>query len=152
MSKLTALLLLCLGCFTAGAQSISDKYDKALADSLGANDYGMKMYLLVILKTGPNKTTDKKLTDSLFRGHMQNIGQLVKDNKLVVAGPFGKNDNGYRGIFVLNAETKDEGKALLQKDPAIHAGLFDVEIYEWYGSAALPKYLPYHDKVTKYAR
>lgn len=151
MSKLISLLLLCLGCFTAGAQTPSPKYDKAMADSLGANDYGMKQYLLVILKSGPNQTTDKKLQDSLFRGHMANITAMVKANKLVIAGPFKKNDKEYRGIFILNAATREEGAAMLQKDPAISYGLFDTEIYEWYGSAALSKYLPYHDKVAKYS-
>ena len=30
------------------------KYDKILADKLGGDDYGMKSYFLVILKTGSN--------------------------------------------------------------------------------------------------
>jgi len=50
------------------AQTDNPKYDKALADSLGGDDYGMKMYVLVILKTGPNKIENKMKVDSLFRG------------------------------------------------------------------------------------
>ncbi|RPE05757.1 hypothetical protein EGT74_25680 [Chitinophaga lutea] len=147
MSKLYALVILSLISFTAAAQKPA--YDKALADSLGADDYGMKMYVLVILKSGSNTTTDKKVTDSLFRGHMNNIGRLAAEGKLVVAGPMKKNDKSYRGIFILNAKTVEEGRALLETDPAVQAKIFDTEIYEWYGSAALPTYLPNHDRVSK---
>jgi uncharacterized protein len=143
---LTALLLCCS--VQAEAQKANPKYDKALADSLGADDYGMKMYVLVMLKTGP-VTLDKKQTDSLFAGHMSNMGVLVEKGKLVVAGPLKKNEQNYRGIFILNVPTIEEAKALLQTDPAVKAGLLDADLYNWYGSAALKMYLPYSDKVGK---
>ena len=34
------------------AQTSNQKYNKQLADSLDADEYGMKMYVLVILKSG----------------------------------------------------------------------------------------------------
>lgn len=124
-------------------------YDEALAKKLGADDYGMKMYILVILKSGTNTTETKAKTDSLFAGHMANMGKMVELNKLVVAGPMGKNDKNYRGIFVLNTKSMDEAKQLLENDPAIKAKLLEPELYNWYGSAALSEYLPFHDKVQK---
>ena len=36
-------------------------YDKKLADSLGADEYGMKKYVLAILKTGSFKLLNKKI-------------------------------------------------------------------------------------------
>ncbi|MXV50726.1 hypothetical protein GS399_07045 [Pedobacter sp. HMF7647] len=145
------LIILCLVTFglTSLAQSTNLKYDKALADSLGADEYGMKMYTLVILKTGPAEISKKEIVDSLFRGHMANIGRLVANGKMIVAGPLGKNDKNYRGIFILNSETTEEAKALLSTDPAVKAKLLEAEIFPWYGSAALPLYLPFHDKVSK---
>ena len=125
-------------------------YDKVLAEKLGGDDYGMKSYFFVILKTGANKTEDKKIISESFRGHMDNINRLVKENKLIVAGPFGKNDKNYRGLFILNnIKTKEEAKDLLQTDPAIKCGLLDFEIFTWYGSAALPEYLPFSEKIWK---
>lgn len=125
-------------------------YDAALATRLGADDYGMKSYILVILKTGPNKTTDKAFISSSFRGHLDNINSLVKAQKLIIAGPMGKNDNNYRGIFILhNVSTLEEADALLKTDPAIAAELLEAELYKWYGSAALPEYLPFSDKIWK---
>lgn len=135
--------------FHTNAQTSTSTYDKALADSLGADEYGMKMYVLVMLKTGSNQTADKATTDSLFNGHMQNIGRLVSMKKLVVAGPLQKNEKNYRGIFILNAKTLEEAKSLIDTDPAIKAKLLDADMFMWYGSAALPLYLPYHEKVQK---
>ncbi|MDY0083598.1 MAG: DUF6265 family protein [Ignavibacteriaceae bacterium] len=125
-------------------------YDKSLADKLGSDDYGMKSYFLVILKTGTNEITDKGIISESFRGHLNNINRLVEDGKMIVAGPFGKNKNDYRGIFILtNINTVDEAKELLQTDLAIKNGLLDFDIYNWYGSAALSEYLPFSDKVWK---
>lgn len=139
-------LLICCSAFVSRAQK---DYNKALADSLGADPYGMKMYTLVILKTGTADIKEKAVVDSLFGGHMKNIQRLSSEGKLVVAGPLGKNDKTYRGIFILNVKTEAEAKALLETDPAIKAHVLDAEIIPWYGSAALPMYLPYHDKVQK---
>jgi uncharacterized protein YciI len=131
------------------AQNTRPKYDKQLADSLGGDDYGMKQYVLVILKTGTARITDELVIDSLFRGHMQNISRLVGAGKLIVAGPLQKNDKTYRGIFILNVATIEDAKVLLESDPAVKANLLDSELYGWYGSAALPMYLKFHDKVEK---
>jgi uncharacterized protein len=149
MKRSTLMIFLVLLCHTAFSQVKNPEYDKALADSLGGDDYGMKSYVLVILKTGPAKFDRKETQDSLFKGHINNIIRLVAVKKLIVSGPLGKNDKSYRGIFILNVKTIDDAKALLATDPAITAGLLDVELYKWYGSAALPEYLPYHEKIEK---
>lgn len=125
------------------------KYDKALADSLGGDDYGMKMYILVILKTGPNTDLKKEIQDSLFKGHIANIIRLVSSGKMIVSGPIKKNDRSYRGIFILNVKTIEDATALLDTDPALKEKLLDAELYQWYGSAALPVYLKTHDKIQK---
>jgi uncharacterized protein YciI len=148
--KIAVILLVLLTNFlTLHAQSDNSKYNKHLADSLGADEYGMKMYVLVLLKSGENKTTNQITIDSLFSGHMQNINRLVKIGKLIVAGPLQKNEKDYRGIFILDVKTIKEAKSLLETDPAIHAKLLATELYNWYGSAALPMYLPASEKVTE---
>ncbi|WP_299819157.1 YciI family protein [uncultured Pontibacter sp.] len=149
MKYILALAILCCFSFTANAQVQNPTYNKPLADSLGADDYGMKQYVLAILKTGSNTTTDKEKLNAYFRGHMENIGRLAKEGKLVVAGPLGKNDKAYRGIFILDVQTVEEARKLVETDPAVKAKIFEVELYPWYGSAALPMYLPAHSKIEK---
>ena len=134
---------------SATCQTENQNYDKLLADSLGGDDYGMKSYILVILKTGSNKIEDKKVLDSLFKGHMDNISVLASNGKLIVAGPLGKNDKTYRGIFILNVKTIEEAQILLESDPTIKEKVLEAEIFKWYGSAALPTYLLNHKKIEK---
>jgi uncharacterized protein YciI len=144
-------LVLLAALLLSGKQALSQNpnYNDSLAKALGADDYGMKKYILVILKTGGNTSTDKAYIDSCFKGHMANMEVMVKVGQLVLAGPMGKNDKTYRGIFILNLNSLEEASVLLQNDPAIKAKLLEPELYNWYGSAALPLYLDASDKVWK---
>lgn len=125
------------------------RYDKALAEKLGGDAFGMKSYVFVILKTGPNNHTDKEFIELCFKDHMNNIKQLVAEKKLIVAGPMQKNDSGYRGIFILNTTDFEEAKAMMASDSAIQEGLLEAVFFKWYGSAALPEYLDASDKIWK---
>lgn len=133
----------------SSAKDTNTQYDSILAKSLGADDYGMKMYVLVILKTGENKSTDKSLIQASFRGHMNNISAMEKDGKLVLAGPIQKNPQSYRGIFILNVPSFEEAEKLLAKDGAIKEGFLTYELLNYYGSAALPEYLKTANKIWK---
>lgn len=124
-------------------------YDAALAEKLGADAYGMKSYVLVMLKTGPVVSTDDAFIARCFRGHLDNINRLEKEGKLVVAGPLAKNDQQYRGIFILDVPTTEEAAALLETDPAVKEGLLAADLYSWYGSAALPLYLEEANRIWK---
>lgn len=147
--KKILLILMLVYFFQANAQTENPNYDSKLAESLGGDEYGMKMYVLAILKTGSNNTAGKEKLNELFRGHMDNITRLAKEGKLIVAGPLSKNDKNYRGIFILNVKTIEEANQLLNTDPAIKEKVFDVETFQWYGSAALPEYLKIHEKIEK---
>ncbi|UJF30529.1 YciI family protein [Kaistella sp. 97-N-M2] len=134
------------------AESPHKKYNRQLADSLGADERGMKNYMLVILKTGPKDSviTDKKEREELFKGHFSNMTAMEKAGKLKLAGPFAtKNNLGYRGIFLLDVATEAEARSLLQNDPTVKAGIFSVEILPFYGSAAIPMHLKYHHQISQ---
>jgi uncharacterized protein len=124
-------------------------YDAALAQRLGADERGMKLYMMVILTTGPKTDLSDAERNELFAGHMANIGRLADAGKLVVAGPMSKNERGYRGIFVLNVDTEEAAKELLQSDPAVAAGVFAFEAYGWYATAALQETLAIHRRIEK---
>lgn len=128
---------------------MDSKYDAALAKRLGADERGMRMYVLALLKTGPKQFPPGKERDELFSGHMANIGRLAKEGKLSVAGPFDKNDKNWRGLFILNVKTIEEAKRLVETDPTIKAGIFVVDLVPWYGSAALMAVNETHTKIDK---
>lgn len=148
---LITALIICLTAFyeRANAQETNKNYDEKLAKELNADEYGMKTYVLAILKTGTEKSLSKAKQDSVFKGHMVNIGKLVTDGKLIVAGPLGKNDKSYRGIFILDVPTIEEARKLVDTDPAIQSKLLDADLIIWYGSAALKETLKIHSKIEK---
>ena len=144
----SALLLILFLCGLASADGPA--YDAELAKELGGDEHGMKQYVLVILKTGPNDASIKgKEREDMFAGHMANIGRLADEKKLAVAGPFGKNDKTYRGLFILNVTTVEEAQRLAETDPAVKAGVFVVDLIPWYGSASLMATAEIHKKITK---
>lgn len=95
---------------------------------------GIEKYWLVILKTGPKDSLikDTAIRNSIFSGHMSNMGRLHHEGVLKAAGPFGKNDFTWRGLFILDCKTKEEAEKYLTTDPAIAAGIFITDIVPWY--------------------
>lgn len=136
--------------FALSLNAISQKsnYDSTYAKKLKADDYGMKAYVFVILKTGSNTSTDKVAKDKAFEGHMKNIMRMADNGKLAVAGPFDNGGNN-RGIFILNVSTFEEAKALLEEDTAVKEKYLEPEMIMWYGSAALQEVPEMHKKIQK---
>jgi len=89
-------------------------------------------FWFVMIKTGPKQDFDSAAKAKLFEGHMANINRLYYEGILKVAGPFGKNDFTWRGIFVFDCKTREEAEAIAASDPAVAAGLFAVDIVPWY--------------------
>ena len=126
------------------------KFDAELAKKVGADQHGMRPYVLAILKTGPN---DAKVTGDarkkIFEGHFANMNRLAAEGKLAVAGPFNDPAKKYRGLFILAVSTVEEAKALAETDPTVKSGVLIVEYVPWYGSAALMLNNEFHEKVAK---
>ena len=145
------LLVLAFVCIRPAVASADEKaFDPELAKRLGADERGMKMYVLCILKTGPKDAEVKgDARKEIFAGHFANIGRLANEGKLVVAGPFEKNDKSYRGLYIFNVATIEEAEKLVQLDPAVKAGVFVPDLTLWYGSAAMMVVSETHKKLEK---
>jgi uncharacterized protein YciI len=123
-------------------------FDAALAEKLGADEYGMSVYVMAFLKEGPNKTLSAEESSELQSAHMANIGRLADEGKLMLAGPF--LDKGpLRGIYIFDVESIEEAKALTNSDPAIQAGILEMELHPWYGSAAIKEINELHNRIQK---
>ena len=146
MKKLCLLLALAL----SAAAADKPAYDAELAKKLGADERGMKMYVLCILKSGPKDAEIKgDQRKEIFAGHFANIGRLADEGKLAVAGPFGKNDRSWRGLYIFNVATVEEAEKLVTLDPAVKAGVFVYELTPWYGTAAMMVINETHKKLEK---
>ncbi len=134
---------------TMGMEFLSNRtYDSSLASKCGADQYGMKKYVMAFLKKGPNRDLDSTKSAELQNAHMANIGKMAEAGKLVVAGPFfGKGE--LRGIYIFNVSSIEEAESLTNSDPAIQAGSLEMELVEWYGSAALMTINDLHYKMSE---
>jgi uncharacterized protein len=147
---LLALCAMVAACATSNAQMPTHStYDPAFAARVNADERGMRNYVLVILKTGPATNLSEAERAKLFEGHFANIDRLSKQGVLLTAGPLGQNDKTYRGIFIFAVETVEEAKTLVDTDPSVAGGIFDYEMYPWYGSAALMDLPAQHARVQK---
>jgi len=61
---------------------------------------------------------------------MENIRNMAKAGKLVIAGPF-ENAGEYAGIFIFKVNELEEAKALSEADPAVKAGRLVVDVHPW---------------------
>ncbi|MBJ7575431.1 YciI family protein [Luteimonas sp. MC1828] len=131
------LILLCFACGSSQAQVADAKpVDAALAAKLGADERGMRNYVLVILKSGPDRVADGPERAAMFKGHFANMERLAAEGKLAVAGPF-TDKTDWRGMFILAVETVEEAQLLVATDPVIVQGEMVAEYHRLYSSAAL---------------
>ncbi len=155
MKRIAILSVFCISffCVQAAAQEqtqpAESKYDAALAKRLGADDYGMRNYVFVMLKTGKAEITDESRRKEIFDGHFANMGRLAKEGLLVAAGPFEDPAKIKRGFFIFNVTTVEEAKKLVESDPGVESGIFDYELTKLYSSAALIMIGEIHKKIQK---
>jgi len=154
-SRVLHLAIFILVFVVAGTAQMSDqktdgsaKFDAELAKKVGADEHGMRNYVLAILKTGPNDAKVKgKAREKIFQGHFANMSRLAAEGKLAVAGPFADPKKKYRGLFIFAVKTVREAKALAATDPTIKSGVLIAEFIPWYGSASLMLSNELHEKV-----
>lgn len=147
----TALGLLTLAT-AAGAQAPAavpaPVFDAQLAASVGANERGMRNYVLVILKTGPVSVPAGPQRDEMFKGHFANMKRLAAEGKLALAGPLDGVD-GWRGLYVFAVEDIEQARQLVATDPVVGQGEMTPEFHKFFGSAALMLVNENHARVAK---
>lgn len=154
---LIPVILITSGCSETPDQSMESSmspdspentFDEELAGELGADQYGMRQYVIAFLKAGPNRDQDSTRAAELQRAHLENITRMAEEGDLVLAGPF--LDNGeIRGIYVFDVKTVEEARKLTETDPAVQAGRLEMELHPWYGSAALLKVNEIHGQISR---
>jgi len=148
MKATSILLALLLSLALSGFAQQSASYDSTYARKLGADFRGMRQYVMVFLKKGPTTIADTAKRSALQRAHLDNIGKLAKEGKLILAGPFMDNTE-LRGIYLFAVNSLEEAQQLANTDPAVVAGTLIMELHPWYGSAALMEVPKIHSKIQK---
>ncbi len=133
--------------FQVSAQQSTDKGNR-----YGADQYGMKKYVMAFLKRGPHRDKlNKEQRVKLQQQHMANISRMAKAQQLVLAGPF-LDDGNLRGIYIFNTASIEQAREWTETDPAIKAGSLVLELKPWYGSAAILAVNDIHNEISANAK
>lgn len=80
----------------------------------------------VFLNSNPDKPEiSESEAEELQTAHLNNITRLKDEGKLFAAGPF----EGGGGLLILHAENIEEANSFLNRDPAIAANRFNLEVF-----------------------
>jgi uncharacterized protein len=124
------------------------KYNAEKAKKLGADELGMRNYVVGFMRAGPVKLTNSKEVTLLRKAHRQNMQRLAMEGKLLLAGPFTDNKS-MKGFYIFDVSSVEEARILTISDPAVRAGALILELHPWYGTAALKEIPDIHRQIQK---
>ena len=124
----TLMLLSLLG--LAGAANAQRTFDVPIADST----YHMKQYWFVLYTKGDGPALDSLTAATLQKEHLAHQDAQAAKGLIVMAGPYGKNDEGWRGLLLYDCDTREEVEAQLMQDPFVKVGRLTYTIAPWWGA------------------
>lgn len=133
---------------TAASAPAANTYDAAQAQAWGANDNGLRPYIVVLLKTGPKRMPDGPARDEMFKGHFANMQRLAREGLLVYAGPL-DGVGELRGLFVFATHDAEVARKAVNTDPVLIQGEMVAELHQHFGSAALMGVNEQHSRLIK---
>jgi uncharacterized protein YciI len=69
-------------------------------------------------------------SQKIQKGHLDYMGELHQQGKLIAAGPFLENSD-MRGIVIYRVATIEEAKRLAADDPAVKVGRLVIDARPW---------------------
>ncbi len=77
---------------------------------------------------GPNWKTDVPLMDQDVSHHLSYVTGLFASGRLIGGGPVVEEN---RGMYLIKTPHRAMAEGIVQADPAVKAGVFEVTIREW---------------------
>ena len=93
-------------------------------------------YVCLLIK--PANFSVSQAPQQLIQNHFKHVQALIANGKAAVAGPF-VDDNRIAGVFVLNAASPEEARALEEADPLVKEGGFSIEVLKWWAAKGIMK-------------
>ena len=88
-------------------------------------------YLCLLIK--PSNPSGEQAPQQLLQDHFKHVQGLIASGKAAIAGPFA-DDTRIAGVFVLNASSPEEARAMEEADPLVKTGGFSVEVLKWWAA------------------
>jgi uncharacterized protein YciI len=92
------------------------------------NDIRMKQFFAVIYSPGKNWIDGKSIFEQPLDGHVAYVKSLNEDGTVLLAGPF-RDDDG--GLTILQAESDEEARLIIDEDPDVRAGILRADVRPW---------------------
>lgn len=99
--------------------------------------YEMGTFYLCLLIKPPNFTVSGA-PPLLLQNHFKHVQGMIASGKAAIAGPFG-DDTRAAGVFVLNASSPEEARAMEEADPLVTEAGFSVEVMKWWAAKGIMK-------------
>ena len=101
------------------------------------------IYQLVLLRRPDSAPPlDLEVREELQRQHIAHLERMHAAGSLLVAGPFGdQEDEMLRGLCLYRVESVDQARELAEQDPSVRAGRLALDVMSFYcpkGSLAFP--------------
>ena len=103
------------------------------AEEIHATDTpnSLQQYTLVLLRQTDKWDPKSSQFQQMAEQHHAFVRNLMSDSKVAIAGPFAMSDPGpLRGVYIFQVGAEETAK-LLEKDPAIGAGVVKAEAHPW---------------------
>lgn len=93
-----------------------------------------KMQFVYFLRLIPRLLDESNWTEKengIVNRHFKRLQELLKEEKLILAGRTQTMDPKTLGIVILEVETEDEARLLMENDPAVKEGIMTAELFPY---------------------
>jgi uncharacterized protein len=130
------LLLFALSCALFGSAG------PVRAEEASAEPEFDRYQLVLLLRPADRAALPDERIEEIQGLHLRHLARMAEEGHLVVAGPFGEQDDDrFRGLALYRVGSVQEARRLAEADPAVEAGRLEVLVMSWYtqaGALAFP--------------
>ncbi|MCP4676818.1 MAG: hypothetical protein GY854_15150 [Deltaproteobacteria bacterium] len=82
------------------------------------------------------RDADSNTVGKIIPPHIEWVENLIDDGVIVQAGKWGERS----GMVVVRAADSEQAHSIIQKDPLVASGQFDIEIAQFFPNVSIAKY------------
>lgn len=90
------------------------------------------IYVLKLIPSlyNPNNWTEKD--EEIVNRHFRKLQELLKEEKLILAGKTADQDEKTFGIVILEVESEEEAFNIMNNDPSVAEGIMTAELFPYH--------------------
>jgi uncharacterized protein len=89
------------------------------------------IYVLKLIPDLLDETNWTEREEKIVSSHFMKLQELLKAQKLILAGKTSNMDEKTFGIVILEVESEDEAQTIMKNDPAVAEGVMTAELFPY---------------------